>query len=174
MLNVEVLLPLERVSETVLLIELHTPAAPSTDHTMKTDTTVTTPKAIARRKDTFITDHGSMRLSRSRARRGPRADAGGVRRAGCGSPAGGAPGRRGWGGVGVGARGPGPRRATASGSPGSGWPPRPAAVRPHDSQPRARQPRARQPGAPRPGAPRPGARRRSARPPRPPRPPAER
>src|SRR4051794_31825503 len=85
MLNVEVLLPLERVSETVLLIELHTPAAPSTDHTMKTDTTVTTPKAIARRKDTFITDHGSMRLSRSRARRGPRADAGGVRRAGCGS-----------------------------------------------------------------------------------------
>src|SRR3954447_14520301 len=81
MLNVEVLLPLERVSETVLLIELHTPAAPSTDQTMKTDTTVTTPKAIARRKDTFITDHGSIRLRRRRARRGPRTGAAGVRRA---------------------------------------------------------------------------------------------
>src|SRR6478735_5669360 len=81
MLNVDVLLPLETVSDTVLLIELHTPAAPSTDHTMKTDTTVTMPKAIASRNDTFITDHGSIRLRRSRARRGPRTGAG-VRRAG--------------------------------------------------------------------------------------------
>src|SRR3954465_11644107 len=102
MLNVEVLLPLERVSETVLLIELHTPAAPSTDHTMKTDTTGTTPKPIASRKDPFIADHGSMRLSRSRARRGPRADAGGVRRAGCGSRARGPPGGAGRGAPGGG------------------------------------------------------------------------
>src|SRR5919204_115731 len=69
MLNVETLLPLETVSETVLLIELHTPAAPSTDHTMNTETTVTMPKAIDSRNDTFITDHGSIRLSRRRARR---------------------------------------------------------------------------------------------------------
>ena len=82
MLNVEVLLPLESVSETVLLIELQTPAAPSTDQTMKTETTVTTPNAIASRNDIFITDHGSIRLSRSRARRGPRTGAVGVRRAG--------------------------------------------------------------------------------------------
>ena len=54
----------------MLLIELHTPAAPSTDHTMKTETTVTMPKAIASRNDTFITDQGSIRLRRSRARRG--------------------------------------------------------------------------------------------------------
>src|ERR1700755_3039795 len=76
MLNVETLLPLETVSETVLLIELQTPAAPSTDQTMNTETTVTMPKAIDSRNDTFITDHGSIRLSRSRARRGPRAAAG--------------------------------------------------------------------------------------------------
>src|SRR3954451_4584743 len=83
MLNVEVLLPLDSVSDTVLLIELHTPAALSTDQTMKTDTTVTMPKAIARRNDTFITDHGSIRLRRSRARRGPRTGAVAVvRRAG--------------------------------------------------------------------------------------------
>src|SRR5205814_1512098 len=81
MLNVETLLPLATVSETVLLIELHTPAAPSTDHTMNTETTVTMPKAIASRNDTFITDHGSIRLSRSRARRGTLAGVGGVRRA---------------------------------------------------------------------------------------------
>src|SRR6476661_4650072 len=72
MLNDETLLPLETVSETVLLIELQTPAAPSTDHTMKTDTTVTMPNAIDSRNDTFITDQGSIRLSRSRARRGDR------------------------------------------------------------------------------------------------------
>src|SRR3954466_8875006 len=81
MLNVEVLLPLETVSETVLLMELHTPAAPSTDQTMKTDTTVTMPNAIESRKDTFITDQGSMRLRRRRARRGPRVGDVGVRRA---------------------------------------------------------------------------------------------
>src|SRR5262245_7498193 len=76
MLNVEVtLLPLETVSLTVLLIEVHTPAAPSTDHTMNTDTTVTMPNAIESRNDTFITDQGSMRLSRRRARRGARAGA---------------------------------------------------------------------------------------------------
>src|SRR3954447_11612990 len=74
MLNVETVLPLETVSETVLLIEVHTPAAPSTDHTMNTDTTVTMPKAIDSRNDTFITDQGSIRLSRSRARRGDRDD----------------------------------------------------------------------------------------------------
>src|SRR6476659_8850341 len=85
MLKLEAVLPLESVSETVLLIELQTPAAPSTDHTMNTDTTVTMPKAIASRKDTFITDHGSIRLSRSRARRGPRTGAADVRRAGFGS-----------------------------------------------------------------------------------------
>src|ERR1700712_5248811 len=72
MLNVETLLPLDTVSETVLLIELHTPAAPSTDQTMNTETTVTMPNAIESRNDTFITDHGSRRLSLSRARRGPR------------------------------------------------------------------------------------------------------
>src|SRR5690242_20968248 len=75
MLNVDTLLPLETVSETVLLMEAQTPAAPSTDHTMNTETTVTMPKAIASRNDTFITDHGSIRLSRSRARRGPRTGA---------------------------------------------------------------------------------------------------
>src|SRR3954469_16099643 len=95
MLNVEVLLPLDSVSDTVLLMELHTPAALSTDHTMNTETTVTMPKAIASRNDTFITDQGSMRLRRRRARRGPRAGAGAaaVRRAGW--PPGG-PGARGW------------------------------------------------------------------------------
>src|SRR4029079_4800333 len=80
MLNDETLLPLETVSETVLLIELHTPAAPSTDHTMNTETTVTMPNAIDSRNDTFITDHGSILLSRSRARRGARDGADGVRR----------------------------------------------------------------------------------------------
>src|SRR5689334_19945455 len=83
MLNVDVtLLPLETVSLTVLLMESQTPAAPSTDHTMKTDTTVTMPNAIESRNDTFITDHGSMRLSRSRARRGARDGVDDVRRAG--------------------------------------------------------------------------------------------
>ena len=72
MSNVEVWLPLETVSETVLLIELQTPAAPSTDHTMNTETTVTMPNAIDSRNDVFITDQGSMRVSRSLARRGAR------------------------------------------------------------------------------------------------------
>src|SRR5215510_11178859 len=81
MLNVETLFPLETVSETVLLIELQTPAAPSTDQTRNTETTVTMPKAIDSRNDTFITDQGSMRLSRSRARRGARAGRFAVRRA---------------------------------------------------------------------------------------------
>src|ERR1700755_2801511 len=82
MLNDEVtLLPLETVSLTVLLIEVQTPAAPRTDHTMNTETTVTMPKAIESRNDTFITDHGSMRLRRSRARRGARPGADDVRRA---------------------------------------------------------------------------------------------
>src|SRR3954468_18583265 len=71
MLNVETLFGLETVSETVLLIELQTPAASSTDQTKNTETTVTIPNAIASTNDTFITDQGSMRLSRSRALRGP-------------------------------------------------------------------------------------------------------
>src|SRR3954463_16299507 len=83
MLNEDVtLLPLETVSLTVLLIEDQTPAAPSTDHTMNTDTTVTMPNAIDSRNDTFITDQGSIRLSRSLARRGARAAADDVRRVG--------------------------------------------------------------------------------------------
>src|SRR3954463_5251716 len=81
MSKVETLFPLETVSETVLLIESQTPAAPSTDQTRNTETTVTMPKAIDSRNDTFITDQGSMRLSRRRARRGARAGAPGVRRA---------------------------------------------------------------------------------------------
>ena len=92
MLNVDVVFPLETVSETVLLIELQTPAAPSTDHTMNTETTVTMPKAIDSRNDTFITDQGSMRLSRRRARRGPRAERRVRRRT--------ARGRGGWAGTG--------------------------------------------------------------------------
>src|SRR3954466_11999632 len=81
MSNVETLFPLETVSETVLLIESQTPAAPSTDQTRNTETTVTMPKAIDSRNDTFITDQGSIRLSRRRARRGARAGPDGVRRA---------------------------------------------------------------------------------------------
>src|SRR5215213_8056273 len=80
MLNVETLFGLETVSETVLLIELQTPAASSTDQTRNTETTVTIPNAIESRNDTFITDQGSMRLSRSRARRGAAPAATGVRR----------------------------------------------------------------------------------------------
>src|SRR4051812_38541263 len=73
MLNVDVVVPLETVSETVLLIEVQTPAALSTDQIMNTETTVTMPKAIESRNEIFITDHGSIRLSRRRARRGARA-----------------------------------------------------------------------------------------------------
>src|SRR3954449_9569082 len=53
-------------------MESQTPAAASTDQMMKTDTTVTTPRAIDSRNAVFITDHGSMRVSRRRARRGGR------------------------------------------------------------------------------------------------------
>src|SRR4051812_46095713 len=56
-------------SRTVWLIESHTSAAPSTDQTISTETTITVPKAIESRNDVFITDHGSMRVSRRRARR---------------------------------------------------------------------------------------------------------
>src|SRR5688572_26582872 len=59
-------------SWTVLLIESHTPAAPSTCHTMATETTVTTANAIDSRNAVFMTDQGSTRVSRRRARRGPR------------------------------------------------------------------------------------------------------
>src|SRR3954462_9042949 len=102
MLNVETLFGLETVSETVLLIELQTPAASSTDQTKNTETTVTIPNAIASTNDTFITDQGSMRLSRSRALRGPVAA----------PSAGGGRGSRGarWGG------GPGPPRLSRRGA----------------------------------------------------------
>src|SRR5687768_9601868 len=63
-------------SWTVVLIEPHTSAAPRTDHTMNTETTVTMPRAIDSRNDVFITDHGSMRVIRSRARRPGRGLAG--------------------------------------------------------------------------------------------------
>src|SRR3954471_19828669 len=56
-------------SRTVWLIESHTLAAPSTDQTISTETTITMPSAIESRNDVFITDHGSMRVSRRRARR---------------------------------------------------------------------------------------------------------
>src|SRR3954453_6878381 len=56
-------------SWTVLLIEDHTSAAPSTVHTISTDTTITMPRAIESRNDVFIIDQGSIRVSRSRARR---------------------------------------------------------------------------------------------------------
>src|SRR5829696_160470 len=62
-------------SWTVLLMESHTPAAPSTCQTIATETTVTTANAIDSRNAVFMTDQGSTRVSRSRARRGPR-DAG--------------------------------------------------------------------------------------------------
>src|SRR3954452_20269234 len=72
MSNVETLFPLETVSETVLLIESQTPAAPSTDQTTATATTVTMPKAIDSRNDVFMTDHGSRCTNRRRGRRVPR------------------------------------------------------------------------------------------------------
>src|SRR4029079_8396564 len=56
-------------SWTVLLIDDHTSAALSTDQTIRPHTTMTMPSAIDRRNDVFITDHGSMRVSRRRARR---------------------------------------------------------------------------------------------------------
>src|ERR1700712_4819238 len=56
-------------SWTVWLIEDHTSAAPSTVQTISTDTTVTTPRAIESRNAVFITDHGSIRVRRSLARR---------------------------------------------------------------------------------------------------------
>src|SRR5215213_4215873 len=57
-------------SPTVRSIESHTPAAPRTDQTTATATTVTMPSATASRKAVFITDHGSMCVNLSRARRG--------------------------------------------------------------------------------------------------------
>src|SRR3954470_15887282 len=54
---------------TVWLIEDHTSAAPSTVQTISTETTMTMPRAIESRNDVFIIDHGSIRVSRSRARR---------------------------------------------------------------------------------------------------------
>src|SRR3954454_15894601 len=56
-------------SWTVWLIEDHTSAAPSTVQTISTDTTMTMPRAIESRNDVFIIDQGSIRVSRSRARR---------------------------------------------------------------------------------------------------------
>src|SRR4051812_3933707 len=54
-------------SWTVWLIEDHTSAAPRTVQTIRTETTMTTPRAIESRNDVFIIDQGSMRVSRSRA-----------------------------------------------------------------------------------------------------------
>src|SRR3954453_3252799 len=54
---------------TVWLIEDHTSAAPSTVQTISTETTGTMPRAVESRNAVFITDHGSIRVSRSRARR---------------------------------------------------------------------------------------------------------
>src|SRR4051795_12031404 len=54
---------------TVWLIDDQTSAAPSTVQTMSTETTMTTPRAIESRNEVFIIDHGSMRVSRSRALR---------------------------------------------------------------------------------------------------------
>src|SRR4029453_9604061 len=59
-------------SATVWLIDSQTPAAPRTDQTIRTDTTVTTPNAIDSRNAVFITDQGSIRVSRRRPRRGDR------------------------------------------------------------------------------------------------------
>src|SRR4030095_4050193 len=59
-------------SATVWLIESQTPAAPSTDQTISTDTTVTMPHAIDSRNAVFITDQGAIRVNLSRARRGAR------------------------------------------------------------------------------------------------------
>src|SRR4051794_14590155 len=53
-------------------MESHTPAAPRTDHTTATATTVTMPNAIESRNAVFMIDHGSTCTSRSRARRVPR------------------------------------------------------------------------------------------------------
>jgi hypothetical protein len=56
-------------SVTVLLMLSNTPAAPIADQTMNTATQVTMPNAIDSRNAVFITDHGSIRDSRSRALR---------------------------------------------------------------------------------------------------------
>src|SRR5215208_6756937 len=53
-------------------MESQTPAAPSTDQTIATATTVTMPKAIESRNAVFITDQGSRCTSRRRALRVPR------------------------------------------------------------------------------------------------------
>src|SRR4051812_41333989 len=56
-------------SWTVWLIEDQTSAALSTVQTISTETTITMPSAIESRNDVFIIDQGSIRVSRSRARR---------------------------------------------------------------------------------------------------------
>src|SRR3546814_16075980 len=53
-------------------MDSHTPAMPSTPHTMVTATMVTMPSATESRNAAFITDQGSIRVSRRRARRGRR------------------------------------------------------------------------------------------------------
>src|SRR5262247_625899 len=60
----------DSTTATLELIESQTPAAPSTAQTMETATTVTIARAIDRAKAIFMTDQGSTRTSRSRARRG--------------------------------------------------------------------------------------------------------
>src|SRR5690349_10319236 len=56
-------------SPTALSIDSQTPAAPRTDQITATATTVTMPRAMESRNAVFITDHGSMWLSRRRALR---------------------------------------------------------------------------------------------------------
>src|SRR4051794_36040149 len=68
MSNVEASWP-PTTSCTVWLIDDHTSAAPSTVQTISTETTVTMPRAMESRNAVFMTDHGSIRVSRSRARR---------------------------------------------------------------------------------------------------------
>src|SRR3546814_3751367 len=53
-------------------MDSHTPAMPRTPHTMVTATMVTMPSATESRNAAFITDQGSIRVSRRRARRGRR------------------------------------------------------------------------------------------------------
>src|SRR5919197_4516249 len=60
----------DSTTATLELIESQTPAAPSTAQTMETATTVTIASAIDRAKAIFMTDQGSTRTRRSRARRG--------------------------------------------------------------------------------------------------------
>src|SRR4051812_49835982 len=70
-------------------MESQTPAAPSTDQTTATATTVTMPKAIDSRNAVFITDHGSRCTNLRRARRGAPGRAPGAPAPGGGAGAGG-------------------------------------------------------------------------------------